>query len=86
MAEYDPLALGNSQLPLWFLPLFAIVSAVTLSSLSAHILRIPMGTFIAGFFMLSIRNAVFSSLSLETVGSSVVPIILGPVFVCDVWQ
>jgi len=86
VAEYDPLAVGGSQLPLWLLPIFAIASAVSLSTLSAHIVRIPMATAIAGFFMLSIRNTIFAALSLESLGSSVIPVILGPVFVLDLWQ
>lgn len=45
-----------------------------------------MATAIAGFFMLSIRNTIFAALSLESLGSSVIPVILGPVFVLDLWQ
>lgn len=86
VVEFDPQSLGSSQLPLWFLPIFAVVSAVSLSTLSAHIVRIPMVTAIAGFFMLSIRNTIFAALSLESLGSSVIPVILGPVFVLDAWQ
>jgi len=86
IATYDPLAVAGSQLPLALLPIFAIASAVSLSTLSAHVVRIPMATFIAGFFLLSIRNIIFASLSLEAVASTVIPVVLGPVFVLDVWQ
>jgi len=86
VVSYDPQTLSSSQLPLWFLPVFSIATAVMLSTLSTHIVRIPMATFIAGFFALSIRNAIFAGLSLDSLGASVIPVILGPVFVLDAWQ
>jgi|GEM_PF-5632323 len=86
VVQYDSQALNSSQLPLWFLPVFSIATAIILSTLSTHIVRIPMATFIAGFFALSIRNAIFAGLSLDSLGATVIPVILGPVFVLDVWQ
>lgn len=86
VVSYDSQTLGNPQLPLWFLPLFAIGAAVMLSTPSTHIVRIPIATFIAGFFALSIRNVIFAGLSLDSLGASVIPVILGPVFALDAWQ
>ena len=83
IVSYDPIASNFPQLPVWLLPLFAICTATGLSCLSAKILRFPMAASIAGFLMLGIRNAIFTGLATEPLGSSVVPVILGPVFVLD---
>ncbi|MEO1666754.1 MAG: hypothetical protein AAFU54_19100 [Chloroflexota bacterium] len=83
--EYDPL-IGGEDRPVWLLPIFAVLAAVAISTLSTKLLRFPLAASIAGFLMLAIRNSIYTMMVQESIGSSVIPVILGPVFLIDLWQ